>query len=152
MGPLDAYELAAVLAFIASHDEQGHTLRKLIESLGWRATLGASLGNFSSSIWNDMGEHLLKIKYGIDMEREVDAEALRMLRRAGVSADGVLPFFNRMAERVAVTPGIRDAHDFSQARIVALGELIASQPDYQSRLLPVDWIKFKNSISIISVR
>lgn len=148
----NANELAAILAHEASHVEKRHALRNIIHALGWRAVLAVVLGDFSGGIWGNMAEQLDDMNYSRDLEREADGEALVMLRRAGVSADGMLPFFERMAEheaaeRKTADAGIWAAHPSSQERIVALRKQVASQAHYQSRYLPVDWPRFQQALS-----
>jgi len=145
-------ELAAVLAHLASHVEAGHILSKLIRSLGWRAVLAAAGGDFSSNIWAEMSMHLSKIDFSPEMELEADTEALNILRRAGVSADGMLPFFKRMMEHDISTPGFWVSHPSSQTRLDALSELIAAKPVYQSHPLSVDWDEFQRSLAYLYAR
>lgn len=143
----NANELAAILAHEASHVEKRHALRNIIHALGWRAVLAVVLGDFSGGIWGGMAERLGDVNYSRDLEREADREALLMLRRAGVSAAGMLPFFERMAEHETADAGIWATHPSSQERIAALRGQIAAQESYQSRLLPVDWRRFQHALS-----
>lgn len=157
-----ANELAAVLAHAASHAEQRHVMRNMIQALGWRATLAAARGDFSNSIWREMATQLRSLRYNRDMEREADSETLLMLRRAGVSADGVLTFFERMAkhnkadkeaaEDEMAAAAIWSTHPASQERIATLREQIATQSDYQGQLLSVDWPQFQRALSRLSVK
>jgi len=150
-----ANELAAILAHTASHVEKRHTLRNIIHALGWRAALAAAVGDFSGGVWGNMAAQLGHMRYSQDMEREADREALVMLRRAGVTSDGMIPFFERMA-KYETAPATADAgiwatHPSSPERFAALREQIAAQPLYQSRPLPVDWRQFKRALSLLSV-
>ncbi len=147
----NANELAAILAHEASHVEKRHTLRNIIHALGWRAALSAALGDLSGGIWENMAAELGNMGYSRDLEREADSEALVMLRRAAVSADGMLPFFERMAKPETEGSGIWATHPSSQERVAALREQIARQPTYQSHPLPVDWPDFQRALSRLSV-
>jgi Zn-dependent protease with chaperone function len=146
-----ANELAAVLAHEASHVEKRHTLRNLIHTLGWRAVLAAALGDFSSGIWGDMAAQLGSMSYSRDLEREADSEALIMLRRAGVSPNGLLSFFERMAEHETADPGIWATHPASQERIAAIRKQTALLAPYPSRPITVDWPRFERALSHLPV-
>jgi len=98
-----------------------------------------------------MAAELGNMGYSRDLEREADSEALVMLRRAAVSADGMLPFFERMAKHETEGTGIWATHPSSQERIAALREQIARQPAYQSHPLPGDWPDFQRALSRLSV-
>lgn len=152
-----ANELAAVLAHATSHVEQRHVMRNMIHALGWRAALAAVRQDFSNRIWRERVTQLGSLRFSQDMEREADSETLFMLRRAGVSADGVLPFFERMAKHEkahneTVAAAIWTTHPASQQRIAKLREQIATQSNYQSQLLSVDWPQFQHALSRLSVK
>lgn len=147
----NANELAAVLAHEASHVEMRHTLRNVIHELGWRAILAAVMGDFSSSIWRDMASRLASMSYSHDLELEADSEALVMLRRAGISADGMLPYWERMAKHETAEIGFWTTHPSNETRILALRQKIAEQGAYPSGALSVDWQKFQGALLLLSV-
>jgi len=145
-------ELAAFLAHVASHAELGYVMHKLIDALGWRAIFALILGDFSNTVWSEIAAHSPNIRFDGAMENAADAEALFMLRRAGVSAGGMLPLLQRMAEQPADLTEIWSMYPVSQARIEVLTEQVRMQADYQTRPLPVDWSIFERSISRMHVR
>jgi predicted Zn-dependent protease len=144
----NADELAAVLAQEASHIEKRHVLSHVIHALGWRATFGALTNDFSGSVWNGMVDQLRTKNYSDEWEREADSEALVMLKRAGVSAEGLLSFLGRKAENERVESRRAAIHQ----RIADLRAQMAAQSAYSSQPLPVDWQQFQQALSALPTR
>lgn len=147
-----AEELAGVLAHEVSHVELRHTLRNLIHSLGWRAVLGAALGDLSGGVWADMAHELGRLGYSRDTEREADMAGLRLLRRSGVPATGMLSFFERMARKQASPPAMLSTHPSGLERMTALREAIAKAGPYPSQLLDIDWDRVNRDASRHAVK
>lgn len=151
-------ELAAILAHTVSHVELHHTLANIIRTLGWRAVLAATVGDDSDGIWQNMAAPLERLTYNLDMEQEADRESKIMLRRAGVSSEGLVPFFERMAvlenvtNETAASESRSVTHPSSPARLDALREEVAALESYSGYSLSVDWQRFQSALSRLPVR
>ncbi len=152
----NAEELAAVLAHQASHIEKQHSLNNVMHVLGWRAVLAALLDETSSSVWQGLGERLDHLSYSEAMEREADSETVVMLRRARVSAEGLVPVFERLAalassDSTSPESGFIASHPVSPERFEALRQQIVMQSPYRSRPLPIDWDHFRHAVANMAV-
>jgi len=147
-----AEEVAGVLAHEISHVELRHTLRNLIHSLGWRAVLGAALGDLSGGVWADMAHELGRLSYGRDMEREADMASLQLLRRSGVPATDILRFFERMARKGTSPPALLSTHPSGLERMTLLREAIARAGPYPSQSLDIDWGRVNRDSSSFTVK
>ncbi len=147
-----AEEVAGVLAHEISHVELRHTLRNLIHSLGWRAVLGAAMGDLSGGVWANMAQELGELGYSRDMEREADMAGLQLLRRSGVPATGMLRFFVRMERNGASPPVLLSTHPSGLERMTALREAIAKTGPYTSQSLDISWDRVNRDASRSSVK
>ena len=134
-----AEEVAGVLAHEISHVELRHTLRNLIHSLGWRAVLGAVVGDLSGGVWADMAHELGRLGYSRDLEREADLAGLQLLRRSGVPAAGMLDFYERMERNEKAPPALLSTHPSGLERMTILREAIVELGDYPSQPIGIDW-------------
>jgi predicted Zn-dependent protease len=143
----NADEVAGVLAHEASHVERRHSLRNLIHGLGLRAVMAVALGDFSGGIWGDMAGELATLAYSRELEQEADLEGLRMLRRAGLPAGGMVSFFEKMAARGENGVELLSSHPASEERLTALRTAVASQGKYLHQSPEVDWEAIKRSLN-----
>lgn len=132
-------ELAGVMAHEIAHVELRHTVRNMIHALGWRAVLSVALGDFAGGIWGGMARELGDLSYSRSMELEADMEGVRLLRRTGVSADGMLRFYERMGQGEQAPPALFSTHPTGLERMTALRAAIAGQTNYPSQPLDIDW-------------
>ena len=139
-------EVAGVLAHEASHIEKRHALRNLILGLGLRAVVAVALGNLSGGVWGDMADQLMALSYSRDLEREADLEGLRLLRQAGLPAEGMVGFFEKMADQEEIDVDLLSSHPTDDERLAALRSAMAEQGPYIQQSLNVDWDKVKKSI------
>jgi predicted Zn-dependent protease len=135
-----------VLAHEASHVERRHALRNLIHGLGLRAVVAVALGDYAGGIWSDMAHHLAGLSYSRDQEREADLEALRLLRRVGLPAEGMAHFFERMAQQEGPRVDLLSSHPASDERLRALRTAMAQGGAYLRQSLDVDWKAVKASL------
>ena len=94
----DPAVLTGVLAHELGHLRQRHGMRLLVQVGALGALSGIVLGDFSTllagvPVW------LLQASYTRDAEREADAEAVRVLRAAGLSPLVMVRFFEAVTQR-----------------------------------------------------
>lgn len=141
-----ADEVAGVLAHEASHVLQGHALRNMIHALGWRAVLALAMGDMSGGIWGDMAQELVGLGYSRDLEREADLEGLKLLRRAGIPADGMARFFAKMAQQQGEGIEFLSSHPANSERLDALRAAIQQEGPYVSQALDIDWNQIRRAL------
>lgn len=132
-------ELAAVLAHEVQHIEQRHSLKNMLNSLGWAAILTVTLGDVSAMgavIAHQMGS----MYFSRDLEDEADRLGFQALINAKIKPDGMVTFFQKMAkEEKGSTPEWVSSHPETKERIKTIEALIAKQPCPPCRTLDVDW-------------
>lgn len=143
----DADEVAGVLAHEASHVERRHSLRNMIHGLGLRAVMAVALGDFSGGVWGDMASELAGLAYSRELEQEADLDGLAMLRKAGLPAEGMLNFFQKMAARENGDIDLLSSHPAGDERLAALRTALAKQGAYLHQPLDVDWEGVKTSLA-----
>jgi predicted Zn-dependent protease len=141
-----AEEVAGVLAHEVSHVERRHALRNLIHGLGLRAVMAVALGDYAGGVWGGMAGQLAELSYGRDLEREADLDGLAALRKAGLPAQGMVAFFEKMAAREAGDIDLLSSHPASKERLQALRAAMAKQGPYMQRPLDVDWNAIRKSL------
>jgi predicted Zn-dependent protease len=93
-----------------------------------------------------MADQLAELSYSRDLEREADMEGLRMLRKAGLPAEGMASFFEKMAAQEDVDIDLLSSHPASDERLEALRTAMAGAKPYLHRSLDVDWDEVKASL------
>lgn len=92
-------EFAAVLAHEMAHVVERHPTESLIRNLGMFAVLDAmGGGGMGSEIAASLAGTLLFLSYSRQAEAEADELSFRILQDAGLRADGLAAFFNRLEE------------------------------------------------------
>lgn len=142
-----AEEVAGVLAHEIGHVERRHALRNMIHGLGWRAVLGVALWDFSGGVWGNMARELVTLSYSRDLELEADREGVSLLRRAGLPADGMAQFFERMDRDAKSPPALLSSHPGGMERLAALHELVGGLGYYPSQPLDIDWDWVKRDLA-----
>jgi beta-barrel assembly-enhancing protease len=147
-----AEELAGVLAHEISHVEMRHTLRTMIHGLGWRAVLGVALWDFSGGVWGNMARELGSLSYSRELELEADREGVKLFRRAGLPADAMAGFFERMEKNGKSPPALLSSHPNGLERQAALNEMVGGLGYYPSRPLGIDWNWVKRDLARRNVK
>src|ERR1700690_3836458 len=140
-----AEEVAGVLAHEVQHVEQRHTLKNLIQSLGWRALLSLALGDVSGGVVASAAANLGELKFSRDLESAADLGGLAALRKAGIAPTGMLSFFTKLADGNAVP--FLSTHPASAQRLQALQTAIRAQGEWPAPPLPYDWAVIKQGPS-----
>jgi predicted Zn-dependent protease len=90
-----ADEVAGVLAHEIGHGLELHPETGIIRALGISAAIELMAGGSAGTIAN-LGAMLAQFSYTRAAEREADAHALRILRAAQISPQGIIDFFARV--------------------------------------------------------
>ncbi|MCR9142964.1 MAG: M48 family metallopeptidase [bacterium] len=93
-------EVAGVLAHEIGHIQERHSMRQLIQAVGFTylATmlLGAGFEEFEAAeTISELASLAVFFKYSRDFEKEADLHGINLLRDAGLSGQGLLDFFAR---------------------------------------------------------
>lgn len=91
-------EVAGVLAHEMGHGLELHPEAGIVRAMGLTAAMELMLGGGGGTVGN-VGVMLAQLSYSRQAEREADDHAMRMLREAGISAEGIREFFRRMDGR-----------------------------------------------------
>ena len=89
-------EVAGVLAHEMGHGLDLHPETGIIRSVGLMAATEFILGGTGGSLAN-IGLYLAQLGYSRQAERQADLHAIAILKRSGISTQGIMNFFKRMA-------------------------------------------------------
>lgn len=89
-------ELAGVLAHEVAHVRNRDVAEAMVRELGFGLVIGAIGGDFGSNV-----HRLAALSYSRTAEARADADAIRALRRAGISPAPTAGFFDRLAAQEA---------------------------------------------------
>jgi predicted Zn-dependent protease len=142
-----AEEVAGVLAHEVQHVERRHTLKNLIQSLGWRAVVSLALGDVSGSIAASAAANVGALKFSRDLESQADLGGLAALRKVGISPNGMLRFFTKLASQEGAPVPFLSNHPASVQRLQALRGAISKEGEWPSSPLPYDWMMIKRTHS-----
>lgn len=144
-------ELAGVLAHQVAHVESGHALRALLRALGWRANLAVVMEDYDNPVWKEIAEEVARgariPDYDREMEREADAQALSILRHAGIPGVGLADFIERLARPGSAAARLSARHPADLERLTILREQIERQGSYPRQPLPIDWQRVHADLS-----
>jgi predicted Zn-dependent protease len=103
-------EIAAVLAHELQHVLERHGTRRILRQLGGSTVLYAVFGGTDVALPATVIGDLLSTAYDRNQEREADAGALSLMRKAGVDPMGMARFFERLAEQGGAPPALLSTH------------------------------------------
>lgn len=146
-----AGELAAVLAHEVQHVEQRHSLKHMINSLGWAAVLTVVLGDVSAAtavIVHQVGT----MYFSRDLEEEADRLGYATLVRTKIAPDGMVSFFKKLADehKGKEAPGWISSHPETSDRIKAIQGMMKTQPCLDCKALAIDWQPVQVSLENIT--
>lgn len=131
-----ADEVAGVLAHEMGHGIEMHPETGIIRAIGLAAAVELMLGGSSGALAN-AGLLLAQLGYTRAAEREADQQALKLLREAAISSEGLEAFFKRITELEKDDTGLDSAvkkfnilrsHPPTEER----AKMVAAQPKYPS--------------------
>lgn len=140
-------ELAGVLAHETQHVVLRHSLRGLVRTMGWTATIRILFG--SSGPLGGVGElasRLGSLTFSREQEREADLEGLKLLRRAKIKPEGMVTFFDKLARREAGI-ALLSTHPASADRAERLRAEIAQAGPWPVDPLPVAWAGVRAAVA-----
>ena len=129
-----ADEVAGVLAHEMGHGIEMHPETGIIRAIGLAAAVELMLGGSSGALAN-AGLLLAQLGYTRAAEREADQQALKLLRDAEISSDGLEAFFKRITQIEKDDTGLDSAvkkfnilrsHPPTEER----AKMVAAQPKY----------------------
>jgi predicted Zn-dependent protease len=135
-------EVAGVLAHEMGHGIEMHPETALVRALGLSAAADLMLGGSGGTLAN-IGIVLAQLSYTRDAERMADSHALQILKRAGVSPQGLAQFFTRVTKLEGEKGDYADLNQIDILRSHPLTEerrrVVESQPPYPATAsMPAD--------------
>lgn len=125
-------EVAGVLAHEMGHGVERHPETGMVRAIGIAAAVDLMLGGSGGTLAN-IGVALAQLSYTREAERQADAQALRMLEGAKISARGLADFFRRV-QAIEGTSGSKTTGAFDILRThpatVERLRYVESHPDY----------------------
>jgi predicted Zn-dependent protease len=133
-------EVAGVLAHEVQHVVLRHSMRGLVQSLGWRAAFTILMGG--TGPLSDMGEiasRLGSLKFGRDQETAADLGGLSLLHQAKVSPDGMIDFFNTLSGKEPGQIALLSTHPLSEERARRLQKQIRQMGEWPVEPFAISW-------------
>ncbi len=137
----NADELAAVLAHEVQHVEQRHSLKHMINSVGWAAVLTVVLGD-ASAITAVIAHQVGTSYFSRDLESEADKLGYATLVKAKIKPDGMASFLQKLADLSGDSEeGLAwiSSHPETKERVIAIQQLLKEQPCNTCQPLAMDW-------------
>jgi beta-barrel assembly-enhancing protease len=143
-------EVAGVLAHEIQHVTQRHVVKRLVQSLGWRAWFSLFFGGGDLASTVSTAGGLLEMSYGREQEREADRYGAELLLKAGYPVEPMAGFFEKLAEleheRGFKMPSFLSTHPESLRRAHDLKTFAAENPIVRPTPTPWDWEKVRESL------
>ncbi|WP_273455194.1 M48 family metallopeptidase [Nevskia ramosa] len=139
-------ELAGVLAHEVQHVENRHTLKAMVNGLGW-ATMATVLLGDVSAMAGMLAYQVGTTHYSRDLETEADTQGLAALARADIAPEGMATFFRTLAKEAPQMPiALLSSHPATEERIAAIEAGIQALPKKDYPPLAIDWPAVKASL------
>ena len=100
----DAGEVAGVLAHEMGHVTHRHGTQNIMRAMGLRVLFDLMMGDVGDGLAGGLGQALVYLSYNREAEAEADVAALALLAAAGIGAQGLARFFERLAETRGAMP------------------------------------------------
>lgn len=145
-------EVAGVLAHELNHVLQRHGLERIIKQLGFVAVVSIVLGNPPGlgGIMKQLGIELMTLKFGRAQETEADMTGLQLLHQAKINPEGMITFFQRLAEKDEGRVEWLSTHPMSSARADHLKAKLAEMPKQQAEPFSFEWSKVRDGLGVSS--
>ena len=141
-------EVAGVLAHELNHVLQRHGLERIIKQLGFVAVVSIMLGNPPGlgGVMKQLGIELMTLKFGRAQETEADVTGLQLLHQAKIKPEGMITFFQRLAEKDEGRVEWLSTHPMSSARADHLKARLAELPKQTSEPFSFEWSKVREVV------
>jgi Zn-dependent protease with chaperone function len=145
-------EVAGVLAHELNHVLQRHGLERIIKQLGFVAVVSIVLGNPPGlgGVMKQLGVELMTLKFGRTQETEADTTGLDLLYRAKINPEGMITFFQRLAEKDEGRVEWLSTHPMSSARADHLKARLAEMPKQKAEPFSFEWPKIREVLGASS--
>lgn len=146
----NAEEVAGVLAHELNHVLQRHGLERIIKQLGFVAVVSIVLGNPPGlgGIMKQLGVELMTLKFGRAQETEADLTGLQLLHRAKIDPNGMITFFQRLAEKDEGRVEWLSTHPMSSARADRLKAQLADMPKQTPEPFTFEWVPIQTAVGV----
>lgn len=141
-----AEEVAGVLAHEVQHVERCHSLKGMVQNLGWSVAISLALGQIGADAWAGMATQLGSLKFGRDYETEADVLGLAALHKARIDARGMLRFFEKLQQKDGATITLLSTHPATADRLAALKAAVDKQAPGAVQPLAYDWAMIKAEV------
>lgn len=143
-----ADEVAGVLAHELNHVMQRHGLERIVKQLGFVAVVSILLGDQQGlgGVMKQLGTELMTLKFGRAQETEADLTGLQLLHRAKINPNGMITFFQRLAEKDDGRVEWFATHPMSSARAERLKAELTDLPKQTPEPFTFDWTKVRTSL------
>lgn len=139
-------ELAGVLAHEVQHVELRHSLKGMVHSIGLSALMSLALGDMSGTVLANMAQQLGGLKFSRDQESQADLGGLEALKRAGISPQGMIHFFDKLAKQDGNNIELLSSHPASDNREQALEQRVRQMGSWPAQPLQYNWPAVKQSL------
>lgn len=148
----NAEEVAGVLAHELNHVLQRHGLERIIKQLGFVAVVSIVLGNPPGlgGVIKQLGVELMTLKFGRAQETEADMTGLQLLYQAKINPEGMITFFQRLAEKDEGRVEWLSTHPMSSARADHLKAKLAEMPKQKAEPFSFEWPKVRGGLGMSS--
>ncbi len=145
-------EVAGVLAHELNHVLQRHGLERIIKQLGFVAVVSIVLGNPPGlgGVMKQLGVELMTLKFGRTQETEADTTGLDLLYRAKINPEGMITFFQRLAEKDEGRVEWLSTHPMSSARADHLKARLAEMPKQKAEPFSFEWATVRAGLGVPS--
>ncbi len=145
-------EVAGVLAHELNHVLQRHGLERIIKQLGFVAVVSIVLGNPPGlgGVMKQLGIDLMTMKFGRAQETEADVTGLQLLYRAKINPEGMITFFQRLAEKDEGRVEWLSTHPMSSARADHLKAQLAAMPKPKAEPFTFEWATVRAGLGVPS--
>lgn len=146
----NAEEVAGVLAHELNHVLQRHGLERIIKQLGFVAVVSIVLGNppGMGGVMKQLGVELMTLKFGRAQETEADLTGLQMLYQAKINPEGMITFFQRLAEKDEGRVEWLSTHPMSSGRAERLKAELSAMPNPILEPFSFEWPKIRTSLGL----
>ncbi len=143
-------EVAGVLAHELNHVLQRHGLERIVKQLGLIAVVSIVLGNPPGlgGVMKQLGVELMALKFGRAQETEADVTGIQLLHRAKINPEGMITFFQRLAEKDDGRVEWLSTHPMSSARAEHLKARLAELPMQTPTPFTFDWAAVRTSLGV----